>query len=136
MVVTQLASTKSSHRFLAPLALAIAVASAPMVACAASPDSIWTPQIYNLGGPSWIPVVISTRVDTGDGEEDVTVTGRRAPQSRLGTPDMSTPQSIFDIGGDPMRRPSNCDQDYTTIAGQPAAAPDLAERVGIRGCYF
>jgi hypothetical protein len=127
MVVTQLASTKSSHRFLAPLALAIAVASAPMVACAASPDSIWTPQIYNLGGPSWIPVVISTRVDTGDGEEDVTVTGRRAPQSRLGTPDMSTPQSIFDIGGD---------QDYTTIAGQPAAAPDLAERVGIRGCYF
>ena len=132
MGVTHFAASGSLRVF---FAAALMVGGA-MQAQAAQPDPIWTPQIYNLGGPSLIPVVISTRVDTGDGEEDVTITGRRAPQSAIGTPDRFTLQSIFNVGGDTMRKPANCSQDYTTVAGQPGSAPDLAEQLGVRGCYF
>jgi hypothetical protein len=125
-----------SKIFVAPAVLAALAVSAPASARSASPDAIWSPHIYDLGGPSLIPVVISTRVDTGDGQEDVIITGHRAPRSALGAPDTSTPQSVFNMGTDPMRRPANCDQAYTTVAGQPASEPDLAEQVGVRGCYF
>ena len=121
----------------AALALVMALGSSLGIAQAATPaTSIWTPTVYSLGGPSLIPVYISTRLDTDDGEEDVVVTGQRAPRSTIGSPDLSSPQSVFNIGGDPLVRPADCTQEYTTTGGQPASATDLTGAAGIRGCYY
>ncbi len=124
---------------LATLALAATLAAlmaASPARAAGAASNIWTPMVYSLGGPSEIPVVISTRLDAGDSEEDVVVTGQRAPRANLSDPDFTAPQSVFDVGGDPLIRPANCTEEYTTVGGQPASPTDLTGAAGIHGCYY
>jgi hypothetical protein len=131
--------THFASKSLATLSLAAAFAAclAAAPARAGSPTaSIWTPMVYSLGGPSAIPVVISTRLDTADNEEEVVVTGQRAPRSSILAPDLGTPQSAFNVGGNPLIRPAECMQEYTTVGGQPASAADLSIPAGIRDCYY
>jgi hypothetical protein len=117
--------------------LAAGLVAAP--ARAADPNAVWTPQVYSLGEAgdvSLVPVVISTRMDLNDSAEDVVVLGERAaPLSSLGWNE-PTPQSVFNVGRDAMMRPVDCTEPYTTVAGQPSSGADLAEHVGVRGCYF
>ncbi len=128
-------ATKSLATVSLATALLASVAAAPARAAGAD-ASVWTPTVYSLGGPSVIPVVISTRVDTGDDEEDVLVSAKRAPIAPLNDPDFSSPQSVFNVGGDPLVRPANCSEEYTTVGGQPASPTDLTGAAGIHGCYY
>jgi hypothetical protein len=122
------------------IALATAIGAAAFLSTAsahAAQPNVWTPHVYSLGEATLVPVVITSRLDTGNGEEDVVVTGHRASKvPSIYNHDMTTPQAVFNVGGDMMSRPRDCTTTYTTAAGQPSTETDLAEHVGARACYF
>ncbi len=123
----------STHGLALAAGLVLAAAAAPP----AHADSLWTPHIYNLGTAPLIPVTIVSRASNGDSEEDLIVrTTRRAPVSDLLNSSYYSPQAVFHISGDALRRPAACQQAYTTVAGQPGSEPDLATATGARACYF
>jgi hypothetical protein len=72
----------------------------------------------------------------GDRTEITVTASRRAPVSSIPLPVTDTPQSVFNVGGNPFQAPADCPPYTTTTGGQPASPGDLAGQVGVRGCYF
>jgi hypothetical protein len=73
------------------------------------------------------------------GLEDILVYDRRPPRP-TDLPGLLEPapsvRSMFNVRGEAMARPENCQAGYTTVGGQPAIGADIAGPVGISGCYW
>ncbi len=97
---------------------------------------------YSLNGPSGKPAALYPP-PAAESFDYLTVYGRRQNALEQAWRASETPgdlensaRNLFNVDGDLLAAPANCQAGYTTVAGQPASPADLGGPIGVSGCYY